>query len=155
MTSESEATQNLIKLINQTPDTPQLAWVISGFNEWIRQQPAERCQLDFYLGLSAREAGKYSAATRLQMEMRNFYIREAIREIQQKRGIKRWPAINHILTEISRIKPFVGKRPPKDTVEYNLFQAIALNMDIPTSQVSINDIAKSIPTIDLRFLAQK
>jgi hypothetical protein len=164
MTSRTDPIYNLMTLISSDMGTPiddkrlisvVKDWLIPALWDWFCQKPSERAQIEFYLDLSAGEAGDDSVVTKLQTEIRNYYIREAIREIQQKLNMKPWPAAGYLSKKIIRLKPFAGKRQPTDSVEYYIFQATTLNMYIPKSQQRIFDISKIPPTIDFGFLAQK
>lgn len=148
MTNQAEAIQNLIKLTSQSPDTTEKAWLISAIDEWIRYPPAERPALEVCLGLNLVQPGKPTGATIIQNEKRDFHIREAVRDAQETLNFKQWKAAGYVAKKLNNLNQVsIEKRKPKDSVEYHLFQAVALDDDLPRSQSGILRIVRNPPLL--------
>jgi hypothetical protein len=155
MTDQVEAIQNLISLTSQIPDSPEKEWFNSAVFEWIRQPPSERKALEVYLGLNLVRSGKNKAATIIQKDKSRYHIREAVREAQTTFKLKKWPAICYVAKRLTTLdRKAIDKRKAKDSIESHLFQAVALDDDLPRSASGLSKAFKT-PPVKCGFLAQK
>lgn len=159
--TQREAIQHLVELIYQPPTSPGHALIAMGGDEWIRQYPSERQSFEYYLNLNAGSAGQHSAATIIQMEHRNHFIRQAILDIQRENDLGIWPACKVVAERICKLRSLPKHirvdriHKPKDSAEFHLLRAFYLNMELPCSQQGIFNITKSTPSIDFGFLKEK